>query len=441
MASVTPGRRSRVAELSRMLAGVVESSHARSHAAGAAPARGRGTGLGTAHQRSGPRWGWPTAAALQAAEITGTARIGRRTKDLIKRLRAGRDRGHRPCRPRPRRRRRTRRRGGGRGGERGAVDHRSLPQRRTDPRRAGRHPARRRRRLRPARPPPEGDVQRRRRRRGLAPARLVATGTMRTLDDIEAAMEAARTSIGAELERFAENTLEYMRHEAKLTFEPLELPPLQTKFKGRHARGRARPRLPGTTSRAAPYIREYQPVLIGVDGGADALLEIGLKPDIIIGDFDSVSERAWHIGARPRAPRAPRRPRAGREALVEWGVHYEEFVAEGTERGRRDAARVRGRRDADRRGRHARDDGRVPRQGPQGMASTFLTRLRLGPVLVDAKGVTGSTRGVCAGSTRAARRVGARGHHHRRRDRREPSRRCSTASGSPSRTSGTRSPH
>ena len=46
-----------------------------------------------------------------------------------------------------------------------------------------------------------------------------------------------------------------------------------------------------------PYIREYRPVLIAVDGGADALLEVGLKPDIIIGDFDSLSDRAMHCGA------------------------------------------------------------------------------------------------------------------------------------------------
>jgi len=136
-----------------------------------------------------------------------------------------------------------------------------------------------------------------------------------------------------------------------------------------------------------PYIREYRPVLIGVDGGADALLELGMKPDIIIGDFDSVSERALstardlvhHVHPDGRAP--------GREQLVEWGVPYEEFVAEGTsedvamllawEAGAPLIVAV---------GTHATmveflDKGR------KGMASTFLTRLRLGPVLVDAKGV------------------------------------------------------
>ena len=51
-------------------------------------------------------------------------------------------------------------------------------------------------------------------------------------------------------------------------------------------------RITGTTSIIRSYIEEVKPVLIGVDGGGDALLEFGLVPDIIIGDMDSVSDRA-----------------------------------------------------------------------------------------------------------------------------------------------------
>lgn len=218
---------------------------------------------------------------------------------------------------------------------------------------------------------------------------LLATGKQRNQTEIEAAMEAARSSIGAELERFAENTLEYIRREARVSFEPLVLPPLRTEIRGRHALVVVR----GHDYRSdlvalRPYIREYRPVLIGVDGGADALLEIGLEPDIIIGDFDSVSESALarakdlvhHVHPDGRAP--------GREQLVEWGVPYEEFVAEGTSE---DVAMLLA-WDAGASlivavGTHATmveflDKGR------KGMASTFLTRLRLGPVLVDAKGVS-----------------------------------------------------
>jgi uncharacterized membrane-anchored protein len=218
---------------------------------------------------------------------------------------------------------------------------------------------------------------------------LLATGKVRAVDEIEDAMEGARASIGIELERFAENTLEYIRKEARISFDPLVLPPLHTRIRGRHAlvvvRGHD---YRSDLAALRAYIREYRPVLIGVDGGADALLEIGLKPDIIVGDFDSVSEAALasardlvhHVHPDGRAP--------GREQLVEWGVPYEEFVAEGTsedvamllawEAGASLIVAV---------GTHATmveflDKGR------RGMASTFLTRLRLGPDLVDAKGVS-----------------------------------------------------
>ena len=91
-------------------------------------------------------------------------------------------------------------------------------------------------------------------------------------------MEAARDAIGDELERFAVNTLEYIEKEARLIFEPLELPPLKVKFDGRHALVVVR----GLDYREdlrhlRPYIMEFHPVLIGVDGGADALLEMRLN--------------------------------------------------------------------------------------------------------------------------------------------------------------------
>jgi uncharacterized membrane-anchored protein len=217
---------------------------------------------------------------------------------------------------------------------------------------------------------------------------LIATGDAVSADEIQGAMDSARAAIGGELERFAVNTLEYIQREAKLTFEPIELPPIKTQFRGRHALVVVRGHDYRTDLAALrPYIREYQPVLIGVDGGADALLEMRLKPDIIIGDFDSVSEVALGTGAElihhvhldGRAP--------GREALQDWGVPYHEFVVDGTsedvamllayEAGAQLIVAV---------GTHA-SMVEFLDKGRSGMSSTFLTRLRLGPALVDAKGV------------------------------------------------------
>jgi uncharacterized membrane-anchored protein len=137
-----------------------------------------------------------------------------------------------------------------------------------------------------------------------------------------------------------------------------------------------------------PYISDYRPVLIGVDGGADAILDSGFKPDLIVGDMDSVSDRALACGAEivVHAYRDGRAP--GLERVRELGVEPVVFPATGTsediamlladDKGAEVIVAV---------GTHATlveflDKGRA------GMASTFLTRLRVGSKLVDAKGVS-----------------------------------------------------
>ena len=213
-------------------------------------------------------------------------------------------------------------------------------------------------------------------------------GRRQEADDLARRVVRARADMGAELEAFAVNTLEWIRREARLTFEPLVLPPLRADFRGRHALVVVRGHDYRSDLKALrAYIREFQPVLVAVDGGADALLEFGLQPDIIIGDFDSVSEEALACGADLVHHVHPDGRAPGREDLLRWGVSYVEFVAEGTsedvamllsaEAGAELIVAV---------GTHASmveflDKGRA------GMASTFLTRLRLGPLLVDAKGV------------------------------------------------------
>jgi uncharacterized membrane-anchored protein len=235
----------------------------------------------------------------------------------------------------------------------------------------------------------EGDVVRIEHAEVWRNGELMGRGAQLDEAGIDAAMETARTAIGTELERFAENTLEYIRKEARLTFEPLTLPPLHTKFEGRHAlvvvRGHD---YRSDLAALRPYIREYRPVLIGVDGGADALLEHGLTPDIIIGDFDSVSANGLACGAELVHHVHPDGRAPGRENLLEWGVDYHEFVAEGTSE---DVAMLLAYESKAQLivavGTHATMVEFLDKGRP-GMASTFLTRLRLGPMLVDAKGVS-----------------------------------------------------
>ncbi|MFZ4585492.1 MAG: putative cytokinetic ring protein SteA [Acidimicrobiia bacterium] len=213
-------------------------------------------------------------------------------------------------------------------------------------------------------------------------------GMRLSVESVTAAMEVARASIGTELRSFAVNTLEYVGLEAEAFFEPVDLPPLRTDFRGRHALVVVRGHDYRHDLKALrPYIREYQPVLVAVDGGADALVEVGLTPDVIIGDFDSVSEPALHL-AKDLVHHVHRDGRApGRENLIEWDVPYQEFVSDGMsedvamllayEAGATLIVAV---------GTHSTMVEMLDK-GRKGMASTFLTRLRLGPVLVDAKGV------------------------------------------------------
>jgi uncharacterized membrane-anchored protein len=222
----------------------------------------------------------------------------------------------------------------------------------------------------------------------------VAAGTVIGPDDVEARMEAARDSIGSELERFAVNTLEYIEKEARLVFDPLVIPDLRTRFQGRHVLVVVRGHDYKEDLKALrPYIVEYHPVLVAVDGGADALLDMKLTPDMIIGDFDSLSQRAWNCGAELIHHVHPDGRAPGREELAEQGLPYLEFVVEGTSE---DAAMLLAYECRAELivavGTHATmveflDKGRA------GMSSTFLTRLRIGPMLIDAKGVSQLYRG------------------------------------------------
>jgi uncharacterized membrane-anchored protein len=164
---------------------------------------------------------------------------------------------------------------------------------------------------------------------------------------------------------------------------------LHTDFEGRHALVVVRGHDYKEDLRALrPYIAEYQPVLIGVDGGADALLEQRLKPDMIIGDFDSVTAGALEVAKDLIHHVHPNGHNPGFEELQAFGVDYEEFVVEGTSE---DAAMILAHEaGADlivAVGTHATMIEFLDKGRP-GMASTFLTRLRLGPTLVDAKGVS-----------------------------------------------------
>ena len=191
------------------------------------------------------------------------------------------------------------------------------------------------------------------------------------------------------LEGFAENTLRHLREEATLLSEGVQLPQLRTRFRDRHALVVARaPRRSATSSIVGPYIGDFKPVLVGVDGGADALLEAGYKPDVIVGDMDSVSDKTLRSGAElvvhayadGRAPGRERLDRLGLSSAVLPRPGSREDVAMllAYEKGAELIVAV---------GTHFNLIEFLERNRA-GMSSTFLTRLKVGEKLVDARGVS-----------------------------------------------------
>ena len=218
---------------------------------------------------------------------------------------------------------------------------------------------------------------------------LVAEGVTQTAETVSAAMEEARAGLSVQLESFAANTMDYLRRERDLLLDGIGVPDISTHIDGRQVlivvRGY---HYKEDLVTLRPYIREYRPVLIGVDGGADAILDAGWKPDMIVGDMDSVSDRALTCGAEVivHAYRDGRAP--GLARVEQLDVPHVVFPATGTSE---DVAMLladdKGAELIVAVGTHATlveflDKGR------SGMASTFLTRLRVGSKLVDAKGVS-----------------------------------------------------
>jgi uncharacterized membrane-anchored protein len=217
---------------------------------------------------------------------------------------------------------------------------------------------------------------------------VIAKGVQLTDVARSTAMDDANAGVPTQIDSFAANTLEFLRRERDLLTNGLDLPEIATAMEDRHVLVVVRGYRYREDLRALrPYIREYRPVLLAVDGGADALLEAGYRPHMIIGDMDSVSDEALLAGAELVVHAYPDGRAPGMARLQGLGLDAATLPAAGTSEdvallvadacGASLIAVV---------GTHWTLEEFLDKGRP-GMASTFLTHLRVGGKLVNARGV------------------------------------------------------
>lgn len=217
----------------------------------------------------------------------------------------------------------------------------------------------------------------------------LAAGHAFTEEELEETLVEQRSRVTEALAGFAENTMRHLREETALLSEGVSIPHLHTRFRDRHALVVARgPGYKRDLSIVREYIREFKPVLIAVDGGADALLAAGYKPDVVVGDMDSVSDDALRCGAElvvhgyadGRAPGRDRTDRLGLPSVVlpMPGLSEDAAMLLAYERGAELIVAVGTRYNL----------VEFLERNRSGISSTFLTRLRVGDKLVDARGVS-----------------------------------------------------
>lgn len=219
--------------------------------------------------------------------------------------------------------------------------------------------------------------------------RAVVHGERQSLESMESRLSEAKLHMGAELERLAEGTIEFLHEERDLLVEGVRIPECDVDFEGRHCVVVVR-HLDWRQDLESlmGYIKDRRPVLVGVDAGADALREVGLAPDLILGDPNAVGADTLTCGAEVVVMGNDGDRSAGLGRLQDLGIPHRVFDSHGDatdaallvayERGAELVVVV---------GTQASPVEFLER-GRADAASSLLARMRVGHVLVDAKAVS-----------------------------------------------------
>jgi uncharacterized membrane-anchored protein len=219
--------------------------------------------------------------------------------------------------------------------------------------------------------------------------RRIALGKERTEEEVHELMVEAKTGLVAHLEAFAGNTIEFIRSESPLLIDGMGIPDIDVDVHRRHVVIVAEePDAIDDLKALKPFIKEYQPVLVGVGSGADVLRRAGYRPQLIVGDPESMSVEVLRSGAQVVLPADADGHAKGLERIQDLGIGAMTFPAAGSAA---DLALLlcdhHGASLIVTAGHTASIEEFFDRTRQQSNPSTFLTRLRVGEKLVDAKAV------------------------------------------------------
>lgn len=158
--------------------------------------------------------------------------------------------------------------------------------------------------------------------------KMIASGTVVNAETADKSFGEAQQSLVDHMEAYFGNTIQFIHSESPLLIDGLGIPDSGDSLRGRKVVVVS----PGIGHRSQikdlrNFIREYTPALIGVGGAADTLVELGYKPDLIVGDPSNIGNEALRSGARVVLPADPDGHAAGLERIQDLGVGAMTFPA------------------------------------------------------------------------------------------------------------------